>query len=125
MTASNLNKIVKSGKETKLAYATTAERYWNDAEADYKFIIRHHDNVIAVIGHDRISLSNAGWDSRTTSDRLNRICADNEMPFSVSCRMGDTLIYRRVHQTRDLIASFAYNRWYSFSRTVTSWECVK
>jgi hypothetical protein len=124
MTARNLDDIIK-GAEKKIAYATIAQKIWNDSEGEYNYIVLHHDNVIAHIGRDVIYLSNAGWDSRTTADRLNRICRDNEMPFAVAIVQSDMTLFRAVNGTRDRIASFSYVNGFNFRRTASSWECVR
>lgn len=124
MTAFDLAKIVKTDREKTIAYETTAERYWNDAQAEYGYFIRHHGNMIAHITPDYIELSNAGWDSRTTAMRLNRICIDNNMPFRVAMRQNDTQLYRKVHNM-DRLASFSYQTWFGFRRTESSWSCVR
>lgn len=77
MTIAGLKKF-KHG--STIAYATTIE--WNSDKT--KCGIYHHDNLIAVIdesghnGHERIvSVSNAGYHTRTTSQRIGRILFDN------------------------------------------------
>ena len=60
------------GEVKKIAYKTQAaiDRRVNVA-------IWHHGNPIALIGKDSVRLSNAGFHTRTTADRLHRIARDN------------------------------------------------
>lgn len=45
--------------------------------------VRHHGNLIAEIGPDGLWISNAGWDSSTTANRLRVILRDNGLPYTV------------------------------------------
>lgn len=78
MTIANLKRVKPRGG--KIGYAT--DIMWNADKT--KVGIYHHDNLIAVIdesghlGHERIvSVSDAGWASKTTIDRLNRVLREN------------------------------------------------
>lgn len=90
----------------KLAYETTAERStygtWDT------FLIRHHGNVIAEIGPDSFTLDNAGWNSRTTADRLHRILKDNDANYSATCRQSRIEIRRNDKVVRVLDESVAH-----------------
>lgn len=59
-----------------------------------EILITYHGNVIAgwVIGEDHLTLSNAGWHTSTTADRLNQISHANGGGW-VS-RAGGTMTYR-------------------------------
>ena len=60
------------GEVKKIAYKTQAaiDRRVNVA-------IWHHGHLIAFLGKGFVRLSNAGYHTRTTADRLNRIARDN------------------------------------------------
>lgn len=60
------------GEVKKIAYKTHAAIDLQD-----NVVIWHHENPIALIGRDSVRLSNAGWTSKTTADRLHRIARDN------------------------------------------------
>lgn len=60
------------GEVKRIAYKTHAA-----IDRQVNVAIWHHDNPIALIGRDSVRLSNAGWTSKTTADRLNRIARDN------------------------------------------------
>lgn len=68
----NWAKLQESKKAT-LGYKTTA--LYNE---DYNSLgIYHHDNMIAVLGEEEIYLTNSGWISSTTTNRLHKILTDN------------------------------------------------
>lgn len=94
MTVENLNIITRRGREI-IAYQTRANAYWNDAEADNNYRITHHGNTIAIIGCDTVTISNGGWDSITTADRLRRILNDNGIPFTVRINDYSMVLYNR------------------------------
>lgn len=78
MTIENLKKV--RPRDGRIGYKTNI--MWNENRT--KVGIYHHNSLIAVIdesgyaGHERIvSISNAGWASKTTVDRLNRILIEN------------------------------------------------
>lgn len=121
LTASNLHKLVKRNGERKLAYATTAERIWNDSEAEYNYIIRHHSNAIAVIGCDSVKMTHCGYNTVTTANRLNRILIDNEIPFAAHIKQYEMVLSRRVNGTLDRVASFDAMGQIRFTRTTSSW----
>jgi hypothetical protein len=64
-----------------IGYATTIS--WGDSDV---IEIHHHGNLIAEISPAGLFVTNAGWDSKTTIDRLRRIMHDNGLPFSVRIR---------------------------------------
>lgn len=70
----------------KIAYETTVK-----ANADGMFgtfALYHHGNLIAYVGLTRVQLVHAGWNSRTTAHRLNRVCVDNGLSVRVAIRKG-------------------------------------
>ena len=60
------------GEVKKIAYKTHAA-----IDRRVNVSIWHHGNPIALIGKDSVRLSNAGYHTRTTADRLHRIARDN------------------------------------------------
>lgn len=64
---------------TKIAYATHVHL------AD-TVLIKHHDTVIAELHKDSVTLNNGGYNSTTTSNRLNKIARDNSLPIFVAIR---------------------------------------
>lgn len=94
MTIANLKRI--HPRDGRIGYKT--DIVWNADKT--KVGIYHHDNLIAVIdesghlGHERIvSVSDAGWASKTTIDRLNRILGENTRGYYGA----------RIHQFTDYI----------------------
>lgn len=61
----------------KLGHNTTVERQGDG------FLIRYHGNAIAYIGTWDVSISNAGWTTPTTRERLNIILRSNGIPAGV------------------------------------------
>lgn len=72
-------KVPASGK---IAHNTWIRRNPDSVEVIY------HTTVIAIIRPGRVSISNGGWATRTTADRLNAIMRDNGMGY-VNIRQGE------------------------------------
>ena len=66
----------------KIAHNTWIRRNSDSVEVIY------HTTVIAVIYRGRVAISNGGWPTRTTADRLNAIMRDNGFGF-VNIRQGE------------------------------------
>lgn len=71
--------VPRSGK---IAYNTWIKRYPDRVEVTY------HSTVIAIIYRDRVQISNGGWPTRTTADRLHAITCDNGLGL-VNIRQGE------------------------------------
>ena len=74
-------KVPASGK---IAHNTWIRRFPDCVEVIY------HATVIAIIYRDNVVISNGGWSTRTTADRLNAITRDNGFGF-VNIRKGEML----------------------------------
>lgn len=62
----------------KLAYATTLTHVQGSDTGHFlECQVRHHGNLIARIRKDEIEISNCGWHSPTTANRLNKVAVDN------------------------------------------------
>ena len=66
----------------KIAHNTWIRRNADNVEVIY------HTTVIAIVYRGRVSISNGGWATRTTADRLNAIMRDNGMGY-VNIRQGE------------------------------------
>jgi hypothetical protein len=90
MTYANLNSVLGSTKwgRAQLAYATTIERV-NDA-----IYVKHHENVIAVLEPDSVYVTNCGYETSTTANRLRKILSDNSIPFSVRIKQFSMRLIR-------------------------------
>lgn len=65
-------------KPGKIAYETTLTHKRHGVTGEVlECQIRHHGNLIARISPDNIEISNCGWHSPTTANRLSTITADN------------------------------------------------
>lgn len=82
MTFANLSTKAKAGKRVKIAYATEIA-----CNAD-EVMVYHHGNHIATLGKDFTLLTNAGWNSRTTANRLHTIAMDNGAGFGIGIKGG-------------------------------------
>lgn len=80
----SLWKRVKSNDENPYGY-TTEER-------ELYVVIYHHNNRIAEIGPDNIWVSNAGWASKTTAQRLTAILRDNGYNYPIRIRNYEMVI---------------------------------
>lgn len=72
----------------KIGYATEA------TSCDGYVNLLHHGNLIAEIWHGGIWLSTAGYDTVTTSARLNKALTDNlpDTPYRIAIRDGGTVV---------------------------------
>lgn len=66
----------------KIAHNTWIRRFSDCVEVIY------HTTVIAIIYRDKVAISNGGWATRTTANRLNAITRDNGMGY-VNIRQGE------------------------------------
>lgn len=82
MTFDNLAPKARTDKRVKIAYAT--EIAW----VTDKVVVYHHGNHIATLGKDFTLLTNAGWHSRTTANRLHTIAMDNGAGFGIGIKGG-------------------------------------
>lgn len=97
-----MNANFKQGETRTVGYATTAERVSDT------FVIRHHGSVIARIARDQIILSNAGWESNTTTMRLHAVAVDNGLwlsGYGIAKRDGETCVIDQ--ETSKPITTFA------------------
>lgn len=88
LTFENLSKLLGKRDAATIAYATTATR-----GSDGGIEIEHHGNAIAYLHPGgRIEIKTGGWDSKTTTMRLHRVCTDNETGYAIALRQGETVI---------------------------------
>lgn len=73
--------VPRSGK---IAHNTWIKRSPDSVEVIY------HTTIIAIIYRDKVKITNGGWPTRTTADRLNAITRDNGLGW-VNIRQGDML----------------------------------
>lgn len=81
-----------SRKSGTLAYATTVAVMPGTGVA-----IMHHGSCIATMREDghgglTITIDTCGWDSKTTTMRLDRILLDNGIPKRVAIRKGEACL---------------------------------
>ena len=121
MTIENLKRV--HSRDGKIGYKT--DIMWNTDKT--KVGIYHHDSLIAVIdesgtaGYERIvSVSNAGWDSKTTIDRLNRILRDNTAWCGARIRNFNAELVNYSYYNGTCLA-FNGHRFYSVIHSPTSY----
>lgn len=93
-TPENLRRIMGDKSEKKIAYATHC-RKTSGADSDV-YRIYHHGNQIAVFRNGVLYVTNAGWNSRTKSDRLHCIVSANYPGLSVGIHDGRMVMTNRV-----------------------------
>tara|TARA_R110000824_G_scaffold173421_1_gene351487 strand:- start:724 stop:1077 length:354 start_codon:yes stop_codon:yes gene_type:complete len=64
-------KTLPLNKKVNLGYATTA--LWDGEKAG----VYHHNNQIAALTKETITITHRGWNSNSTRDRLDQILTDN------------------------------------------------
>lgn len=86
MTRDNLTRVILSKrggnaeKPVKIAYATHAKLQGDEVR------VYHHGNQIASLTPNRVWMSNAGWHTVTTANRLHRIAIDNGLSVGVGIK---------------------------------------
>lgn len=104
---------VMNGKSVrKIGYKTEAS--FNRRHEGDVFYIYHHGSPIARITKGKVEVSNAGWGSRTTADRISRVLADNGIPVGVGIK-NFTMEFRfrdEDYRTEPV----PYDEWVKFSR---------
>ena len=89
MTYDNLSSLL-NGREKQIAYATTA--YAHDGYVS----VYHHSSLIAEIHRDEVILTNAGYESSTTTNRLQHILRDNQIPYSVRIKQFRNVLEKHL-----------------------------
>ena len=74
-------KVPASGK---IAHNTYVRRYADRVEVIY------HTTVIAIVYRDKVEISNGGWHTTTTANRLRAILHDNGYGY-INIRQGEML----------------------------------
>lgn len=90
-TPENLRRIMAGKSEKQIAYATRCCKI--TGTDGYR--IYHHGHKIAEFRDGVLYVTNAGWNSRTTSDRLHRIVSANYPGLSVCIRNGGMVMVNR------------------------------
>lgn len=75
----------------KLAYATEATQSIQDGETVVR--IYHHDTMIAELTKDSVRVSNRGYDSSTTRNRIHSILRGNGAPIGVTQKNFDQYFF--------------------------------
>lgn len=93
-----------SGRSGVVAYQTSISQAVTSA-GEGLVVVTHHSTPIATLGRWHVSLNTGGYNSVTTSNRLNHIIRDNGIPFFVAVRGG---LISVLHQDdkRTLVGSF-------------------
>ena len=87
MTYDSLAEKLRGASERTIAYKTKAIQYDVDG---LSIGVTHHDHLIAIVHPNGVQLVHAGWNSVTTSARMNRVLCDN-LPgteYRVGIRQG-------------------------------------
>ena len=75
--------------------------------------IQLHGNIIAIVSHDSIQFTDAGWPTRTTTDRLCDIFHALGLPYSVCRRQHQLWVLNNVTQ---LYAPMEYGQLYTIGK---------
>lgn len=81
-------------KHHKLAYETTIRATEPTGSTKMcNVYVFHHGNAIAELTEHKLTFSNAGWNSSTTTNRLHRILKDNKVDnYSFNMRGGEIVL---------------------------------
>ena len=96
MTYDNLDTILGKSEEKTICYATKITRWANGAIA-----VRQHGNTIAVLSPLALFVTNCGWDSSTTANRLRKIMGDNKIGYYVRIRDFGMRLFNSAHTEID------------------------
>lgn len=88
----NLRELMGTRSRKNVGYATVAT--WEPAAR--KFTIFHHGSEIVVIRRNRVEVSNAGWSSVTTADRMNSALHDNSCGVNVGITKSEMVFRDRA-----------------------------
>lgn len=134
MTFVELESLCEYSHKTKtLAYATTAEYVAKDGSTDAYVIIRHHGTVIAEIARGWVYVTNSGYDSQTTRERIHKILTDNRQNYGtlvLGQNKGDQVLSFRGTSSPDayldmedrVLTRLFYNAHWDFeNREVDMW----
>lgn len=96
------------------AYATTIDTVTITEEGlgSPVFVIRHHGSEIALICETKVYVSNAGWTSKTTIDRIHRILTDNATGYGACIRQGES---KFINHATGGLTDMPYNQFVEFS----------
>lgn len=59
------------------------------------YIVKYHDNTIAEIYDYSVTVTNAGWGTSTTRDRINQILSSNGVQFYTAQRNHHQVLVKR------------------------------
>lgn len=94
MTYDNLDALLGSTWRKEIAYATHAERV-----SDEQIFVKHHASVIAVLSPEQVYVTQAGYNTSTTYNRLRQILRDNDIPWTVRIQDRRGVIQRYGNRT--------------------------
>ncbi|AXH46561.1 hypothetical protein SEA_ROBINSPARKLES_116 [Gordonia phage RobinSparkles] len=86
MSASALRELVEDGTSETIAYKTDVEVFSDRVN------VKHHGNLIAVLRDDYIFISNCGYETSTTANRLNAIVSAYCPRYRVGITQGSMVI---------------------------------
>lgn len=104
----NLRELMGTRSRKNVGYATAAT--WEPRIR--QFTIWHHNSAIAVIRRNRVEVSNAGWSSVTTADRMSSALRDNSCGVSVGITKGEMVFRDRASWNEYPVP---HNRFVSFN----------
>lgn len=116
--------FVSGGKDhfkRTLANNTVAHRSYVDGSVS----IAYHGNTIAELTNNDVYVSNCGWGSPTTRERINSVLKENGIPFHVSQKNHKQILTRidkdeSGNITRTILNTNFWNA--TFHRTATGWS---
>lgn len=78
----NIKRVADSMRTNKIGYATTVRSVGSNI-----YVLHHGNKIIRInLENSVATITGAGWNSRTTSDRLHRFLVDNNLPGRVYSR---------------------------------------
>ncbi len=114
-------------KRKQIGYATHAVlRCLSDGEAFVE--IEHHGSLIATVSGAFVSITDAGYASSTTIDRLHKVMVDNGLwpdSYTIDIRQGSTVILTPSTMRKGLASLSAFeNNTADFQLTETGWQLL-
>lgn len=86
-----LNEFLGTRQEKTLGYSTTVARRTIDGETHFE--IRYHGNLIGAVGENDVFVSNKGWGTPTTRNRINKILNANGINYGTGQKNYAQLLY--------------------------------
>lgn len=89
-----------------VANNTTAQLFETDYAHESAIVVWHHGSIIATLTPHRITVTNAGYGSASTRERVNGFLKSNRTGLYVAQRQGKQVLFDREQDHKRLTEDF-------------------